>query len=158
MLQVPLETFSALDRVMRKINAIVRTPRAIVLDVPELSEDKLAWLKAQGRDFTKLTPKLREASSEAFTREVKKLIAGTSTDFDAPWKAVGLELARAIRDRIDDGHGGDVKMRQLKADTVKAKREKRYSRPTAIGYATGSLRADIARAAAGRGSGIRVVR
>lgn len=109
-------------------------PRAITMDLPQFSVDKLGWLKRDGRNFTVVTAAVAADMSDAFAEGLDKIASGRSKDLTLPWKLAGEAFQDDVAERLATG-GGDVKgrMKKLSAPYVK---HKGFAK---IGVLTGAL-------------------
>ena len=108
----------------------------------EVSQRKVAFLKASGRDLLKVTPGLIASAARFGKAEIARLIRSRQA---ITKQAIDAALAAGIKAHVTlrFGTGNDVPFRQLAASTLKQKARKHQ--PSDIGVAEGTLKAEFHR-------------
>lgn len=106
--------------------------------VDDVALEKLRWLERDGRDFRKITPKLKLGMERAFVKKLDDVLLGRAS-VDAPAKAAVQVFVDTLAERLETG-GGDVAMRPLDPETAKRKGHDR------IGDDSGDLKRRVKRA------------
>lgn len=106
--------------------------------VDDVALEKLRWLERDGRDFRKITPKLKLGMERAFVKKLDDVLLGRAS-VDAPAKAAVQVFVDTVAERLETS-GGDVAMRPLDPETAKRKGHDR------IGDDSGDLKRRVKRA------------
>lgn len=120
-----------------------RTNYAIAVHVGSADTlNKLQWLKAQGRDFTAVSPQMKTAATNAARTVLERQVHADRVNFTQVVQAIGERVWAHVLLRFAGQR--DVMMRALTRRTIDRKR--RAGRPTTIGIDTGEMLRDMGNA------------
>lgn len=104
------------------------------LELPQESLNKLKWMAGakEHRDFREVNDKLLGEMGRAFTAALMQVMKGKA-NITRPWLAAGEAYKDRIASRLAKS-GDDIKMKQLKPETIERKGSSQIGRDTGALY------------------------